>query len=896
MNLSPTSLPKIIFYSLESTFSINIASHFIEKQFEIISLTPLPRNLDPILVPFSTHISPHSLNQLSSYSSYSVILDPYVFDLSTAKNPQELTALIQQIANFTVKTLVITPERYILPNNRIPEWLTNSDQLIQGLSASIQQAQSPNLFLGFTRDQFDEDCNSRLSPIAALLAGINKQQCDFPYQGQEVFFPSYSSDVVSCIPQLLFGHPPANHQLVLSSTEHVISINFLFLLQSIYEQISGNILQTRQLSISKIQARITGSPPQVHPTTFHPINTALFNSVRAKALMGTKSQVQVEPSQIPSQSTISAKKITKPSPQKKPVAILAKLLAATLLFLVIIGILIPPTLVVGVNKYLISNQDIYTTSPSNSRLIMSSNTAFNSSQKLLNLINSIPALEFITGPVSANISQHHTQTTFIYQQAQLNQLLIQLFRQITSSKQSNNPELVFQISALALEQNTLVNQAGSTELLGVQNISLPGLGRLSQILPGFFPVSSEKKILLVIQDDTELRPTGGFVHTLALIHVNRGKITSVDSQSSSELDNLLNGQVTPPSDFVTATDQINWYLRDANWSLDFPTSAKQVSWFYQKETNQKVDAVAFITLSGMQQLLDHQQFELNGIGTIEAQNLKQQLFAQSQSPSAEAGDIIVQILNQYYKNISNLSDEQVLALYQHISEQLQRGDILLYTTDEPVQHLISDSSIAGDNTDASCHSLNPENCISDTLYLNEANIGINQVNQFIDRQHQHTISVGPEFISHSHTLTLTNNSPSLDHPGGTYKVYVRARMPSQSVFEQFLINAKPVSESEIIHTGSKDNVTIGTVIEVGVGEKAEFQIDYQVMHSKNKGELQEYQLTMYHQPGTPAAPIEFLLQGAIEAQKINWGSVQTTDSTLIGQFDRTQQLKVAFQN
>ena len=86
--------------------------------------------------------------------------------------------------------------------------------------------------------------------------------------------------------------------------------------------------------------------------------------------------------------------------------------------------------------------------------------------------------------------------------------------------------------------------------------------------------------LLMIQNEDELRATGGFLTAVGSAVIKDGKLLSIDIESSNLVDDL--SKLYPKSPW-----QLNEYmmaeflvLRDANWFTDFPTSVEWIEYLY----------------------------------------------------------------------------------------------------------------------------------------------------------------------------------------------------------------------------------------------------------------------------------------------------------------------------
>jgi hypothetical protein len=123
----------------------------------------------------------------------------------------------------------------------------------------------------------------------------------------------------------------------------------------------------------------------------------------------------------------------------------------------------------------------------------------------------------------------------------------------------------------------------------------------SNVLRSVLGIERERQYLLLFENNHELRPTGGFIGSLALINVDRGVISGVDVRSVYDPDGQLKEFIAPPDPLLSVTRR--WYLRDANWFVDWPVSARKVANFFEKEGGPTVDGVIALTPEVIRSLL-----------------------------------------------------------------------------------------------------------------------------------------------------------------------------------------------------------------------------------------------------------------------------------------------------
>ena len=112
-----------------------------------------------------------------------------------------------------------------------------------------------------------------------------------------------------------------------------------------------------------------------------------------------------------------------------------------------------------------------------------------------------------------------------------------------------------------------------------------------------------KTFVLVFQNPSELRPTGGFMGSLAIMQVENGKIKQFNIPGGGPYDyqGQLASVIRPPEPIRLVRGV--WQLQDANWWPDFPTSAQKILWFMEKSGAPSADGVMALNATLVVELL-----------------------------------------------------------------------------------------------------------------------------------------------------------------------------------------------------------------------------------------------------------------------------------------------------
>jgi len=134
----------------------------------------------------------------------------------------------------------------------------------------------------------------------------------------------------------------------------------------------------------------------------------------------------------------------------------------------------------------------------------------------------------------------------------------------------------------------------AARLVAELDYALPLLQRGVQgalLLPALLGDDELRTYLLLVQNEDELRPAGGFLTGVARVAVREGRIEHLYFENSAEVTDFKRPYPEPPAPLEDIMGLDLWVFHDSNWSPDFPTSAWQAVAFYQQRYEMPVDAV-----------------------------------------------------------------------------------------------------------------------------------------------------------------------------------------------------------------------------------------------------------------------------------------------------------------
>lgn len=115
-------------------------------------------------------------------------------------------------------------------------------------------------------------------------------------------------------------------------------------------------------------------------------------------------------------------------------------------------------------------------------------------------------------------------------------------------------------------------------------------------------VLGQKNVLLIFQNNNELRASGGFMGTIGNAKLEDGAINKLDIRSVYDWDGQLAEHILPPQPIFTVNDR--WFMRDSNWFANFPESAERISAMFEKEGGETPDVIIAMTPEIILDMLD----------------------------------------------------------------------------------------------------------------------------------------------------------------------------------------------------------------------------------------------------------------------------------------------------
>ena len=417
---------------------------------------------------------------------------------------------------------------------------------------------------------------------------------------------------------------------------------------------------------------------------------------------------------------------------------------------------------------------------------------------------------------------------------------------------------------------TVKEQLASGEELLTE--SLPIL----RLLPAFSGYPETARYLIMLQNNDELRPTGGFLGSYVRADIkNFGEIENLKSDDVYHLDMPAIGktQYQAPAPISKYLKVENWYLRDANWSPDWPQSARQIQEMFIAESlagEQEVpplDGVLAITPDFVANLL-----KITGPITVRGEsyapeNMQALLqynvevaYKDNDISSWDRKDIINELINALKDKLMALPLNQYPQLITRLNESLGRGDLLLYFNNPERQAIALDLGGAGEVKVVS----------GDYLMVVDANLAAFKSDAVMKKNISYHLSTEQQTLKAELRLNYQHTG-GFDWRTTRYRSYTRVLAPLGSE----LINIKGIDRDSADFVSYEDEAlgkhVFGFFWSIEPGQNGEINLSYKLPAQlyKNLNTNKVYTLFVQRQPGSRIEALSINLEPGKEIVQVS---------------------------
>jgi len=297
-------------------------------------------------------------------------------------------------------------------------------------------------------------------------------------------------------------------------------------------------------------------------------------------------------------------------------------------------------------------------------------------------------------------------------------------------------------------------------------------------LPNVLGLHSEQKYLLLFQNSNEIRPTGGFIGSYALLTLDKGKIRSL------VIDDIYNpdGQIDArkivsevPSPIKEFLNEDILHIRNANWSPDFPNTVATIEDLFFKLENRSFDGVLALDLDMIRSLL-----EVTGPIFLAAYNEEinsQNLYERAQFHAefdykegiSEKRSFLTVLGGKLMEKLFTLSPEKLPEFGASVVEALNSRSLQVYLKDPVMNSYLHSKKWDGSLVKSE----------GDFLMVVNANLGGTKANYFVENSYEYSVTSDTRdgLLRSSLELNYKHKGENNAWPGGPYTNYVRVYVP-----------------------------------------------------------------------------------------------------------------------
>lgn len=384
--------------------------------------------------------------------------------------------------------------------------------------------------------------------------------------------------------------------------------------------------------------------------------------------------------------------------------------------------------------------------------------------------------------------------------------------------------------------------------------------KLASNLPSLLGYDKPKTYLLLLQNNMELRPTGGFIGSFALLTFSKGDLIDNTIYDVYSADGQLKGYIEPPKPIEEYLGEASWTLRDSNWDPNFPISATRAEWFLDKSIDRNVDGVIAIDLEAARKYLETLgSLSLPDFGdTIDSKNMYEKVQYEVENDffpgSRKKAHYLSSLATALIDRIKSSTSEEAMSLTEATINSLNSRDIQIYLHDESAASVFDEQKWNGSVSSKKC---DQDNCTSLLAGVVEANLGVNKANYFIDRKVSTEITQLGSDLKVQLSLKIKNNAPGRNIPEERYKDYVRVLANDNAKLPQAYIDKDGGRKYLDVDTENLvDRVEYGALIDVNPREEQTITFEWKLPASVSFTKAGKLIFNWWKQSGVGEYPFE----------------------------------------
>ncbi len=349
--------------------------------------------------------------------------------------------------------------------------------------------------------------------------------------------------------------------------------------------------------------------------------------------------------------------------------------------------------------------------------------------------------------------------------------------------------------------------------------------------PDIIGLGGRRKYAVLFQNNMELRSTGGFIGSFAVLSFENGKLYDMPIYDVYDADGQLKGHVEPPKPIKDILGEANWYLRDSNFDPDFPTSARRSEWFMKKTLNLDLDGTIAVNVNTLSSLLsatgplkiaDYDETITEGNLYERAQFHAEVNFFPG---STQKKEFLSTVANTLFAKLPELEGGQGMQLLNALTSSVEEKNTLISLVNPTSDQIFETLGWNGKINDLPCPST--LGCYKDYAMVVDNNFGVNKANYFVKRNIEAVITLEKNLtVSHTLRIAYENTSTSTAWPAGAYKNYQRLYLPEGSSIATIKIDGKTLESKDYTLSTEHNKTVVAYLFTVPISSKSLVEVAY----------------------------------------------------------------------
>ncbi len=228
---------------------------------------------------------------------------------------------------------------------------------------------------------------------------------------------------------------------------------------------------------------------------------------------------------------------------------------------------------------------------------------------------------------------------------------------------------------------------------------------LLQGLRGFLGDAKPAYLALLFQNPSEMRPTGGFIGSYAVLTVQNGNVTDIDVRDIYDPDGQLDKAVLPPRPLQAITGR--WGARDANWFFNFPTSAaKALSFLEQSKIYSEqhvtfgagvaVNATVIADVLSVTGPIELPEYHKTVTGDNFLATVQEEVESGADKRAGTPKRMLKVLTPLLLQRLANATDDQKRGLAEILRNAVRRKNLMAYAKDRALEAYLENSGLGGE--------------------------------------------------------------------------------------------------------------------------------------------------------------------------------------------------------